>query len=1253
MTAGSRWVRARVIFYAMVACTLLTAVAPQVAAAADDPEHINFTLEGCRLATTGSLPNGNGDFVCDDAEYTTGNLGKNWNELDLVPYRLTAQNNNGAQTYAVAITADREEAGAPGYDVISVPVLNTSLSSGTCQLSAGSQQNLTPGIGGIDTSIYRILTITQSAGSVCVFDYYERLALGSHLFPGASLHSNLMNQNFGTAGIGARDVSIPVNEILPQELSKTMAAQQGSSNVWNVTKDSSPADLNFTNTCGSASSRQAGVTITVRWTKSAPAPNGDITITTNITLTNPAHRTINADVTDVIYTGNSGTNEAVETSGQNPRTFTNVAVPPSSTHTLTHTITVAAGSATSFHDVATATYTDSVTGVAVPGNTTATASATVQLTSADNSTATITDVEQITGTGLTFSADSVDGAPAGSSFSGGYVLGTQTTGPLTWTSGTVSGNGQVVFHKTVYVDQPRNTTGTLSDTATLTEATGSHAAAASTTITARACIQGQKFEDVDGDHVKDPGEPGLPGFTIYVDLDNDGQHDPNEPSAITDAAGNYTITGVPNGTWTVREVVPAGWVCTFPVNCAYSVTVGPGGSITGRNFGNARVASLGGVKFEDLDGDHVRDPGEPLLSGWTFYLDLNNNNAFDLGEPTSVTNAGGEYLFSGLAPGTYTVRELLQGGWECSAPSAAFANCEYSVELWSAENDTSGQDFGNLRRASVSGVKYEDLNADGDRDANDPGVQGFTIYVDLDNDNQFDPGEPSTTTGANGAWTIGGLLPGTYTIREVQQNGWTCSAPAANPADCEFVVTLTSGQSDTTGQAFGNFRGAMIVVDKVTVPAGDPQAFPFSSSASGHETFSLTDAAQAHQIPVNPGTYTVSETDIDGWRFEGITCDLGPPSNRSARAAATTDGTTATITVDSGDTVTCTWRNVKILAAINVEKSGPAFAYHGDQVTFTYHVTNTGNSPLHDVVVTDDKCSPVTGPIQKINDDGDNLLEPGGEVWVYTCTKTLGAHQAGEQDPLVNTATATGKDEENHSVNDTDTHSTNLLHPAIALDKSGPAEAEAGQTIGYTLTVTNPGDTAIVGEKLAFDDPLCEAPPLLQDKRRGDGSDPTPATLDPGDTWVYLCNVPTQAGQSEVVNTATVKGVDINNRPVQATDDARTVLAQVQVLPTVVRSGFARLAAPTACVSRTFRMTVTGRSITSITVLVDGRRARFLRTTPRSGQRYSIGIDARRYRRGTHTVTVRTTFEGSTNTRTRTFRAVLARCQAVKPKFTG
>ncbi len=72
-----------------------------------------------------------------------------------------------------------------------------------------------------------------------------------------------------------------------------------------------------------------------------------------------------------------------------------------------------------------------------------------------------------------------------------------------------------------------------------------------------------------------------------------------------------------------------------------------------------------GRKFSDLDGDGVQDPGEPGLSGWTIrLLDLANVLV-----ATATTNAQGDYCFTNLACGTYTVSEVQQPGWVTTAPA--------------------------------------------------------------------------------------------------------------------------------------------------------------------------------------------------------------------------------------------------------------------------------------------------------------------------------------------------------------------------------------------------------------------------------------------------------------------------------------------------------------------------------------------------------------------------------------------------------
>jgi hypothetical protein len=76
-----------------------------------------------------------------------------------------------------------------------------------------------------------------------------------------------------------------------------------------------------------------------------------------------------------------------------------------------------------------------------------------------------------------------------------------------------------------------------------------------------------------------------------------------------------------------------------------------------------------GTKFHDLNRNGQRDAGEPGLPGWTIYLDGNRNGVHDAGEPATTTDANGNYVFTGVLPGIYTVAEVPQTGWVRSAPT--------------------------------------------------------------------------------------------------------------------------------------------------------------------------------------------------------------------------------------------------------------------------------------------------------------------------------------------------------------------------------------------------------------------------------------------------------------------------------------------------------------------------------------------------------------------------------------------------------
>jgi hypothetical protein len=79
-------------------------------------------------------------------------------------------------------------------------------------------------------------------------------------------------------------------------------------------------------------------------------------------------------------------------------------------------------------------------------------------------------------------------------------------------------------------------------------------------------IHGMKWSDLNADGVKDPDEPGLSGWTIYLDTNRNGQLDAAEVSTETEVDGSYSFTQVPEGDYTVAEVLPPGWQQTSPAS---------------------------------------------------------------------------------------------------------------------------------------------------------------------------------------------------------------------------------------------------------------------------------------------------------------------------------------------------------------------------------------------------------------------------------------------------------------------------------------------------------------------------------------------------------------------------------------------------------------------------------------------------------------------------------------------------------------
>lgn len=120
------------------------------------------------------------------------------------------------------------------------------------------------------------------------------------------------------------------------------------------------------------------------------------------------------------------------------------------------------------------------------------------------------------------------------------------------------------------------------------------------TLSEGAKIEGVKWNDVDGDGVFDAGESGLPGWTIFLDQNQNRVLDAGEPSGVTDANGNYSFAGLNAGTYYLAELPQAGWQPTFPANVLQQET-----KLFASNATN--FSSNGTISQYDLDGSNRVD----------------------------------------------------------------------------------------------------------------------------------------------------------------------------------------------------------------------------------------------------------------------------------------------------------------------------------------------------------------------------------------------------------------------------------------------------------------------------------------------------------------------------------------------------------------------------------------------------------------------------------------------------------------------
>ena len=171
-----------------------------------------------------------------------------------------------------------------------------------------------------------------------------------------------------------------------------------------------------------------------------------------------------------------------------------------------------------------------------------------------------------------------------------------------------------------------------------------------------------KYEDLNGNGVRDPGEPTIPNWAFNL-INPSGN-----PSTVgTLADGTRTIINVPAGTWTVGEPAVPGWAFISPAGGVGTFTVPPGGTGVFQ-AGNARPAPLSGVVWIDTNRNGVLDAGEQVQPGALVTLTGVTGTGAGVGGQTT-TLADGSYVFGGLLPGTYSVSVTVPSGFTATTPT--------------------------------------------------------------------------------------------------------------------------------------------------------------------------------------------------------------------------------------------------------------------------------------------------------------------------------------------------------------------------------------------------------------------------------------------------------------------------------------------------------------------------------------------------------------------------------------------------------
>jgi hypothetical protein len=396
---------------------------------------------------------------------------------------------------------------------------------------------------------------------------------------------------------------------------------------------------------------------------------------------------------------------------------------------------------------------------------------------------------------------------------------------------------------------------------------------------------------------------------------------------------SITFNDLPPSSYNVFEQVPTGWTLD-PVQCSggadiitsganVQITLSGGEDVT-CTFTNRRTTVNLTIAKEATGGDG------------TFEFEKGVNSVVDFAD-FSLTTQGGtaQKTLADLPADFIEIIEVENPAWELTdVQCEGVTNGAWIIDQFDRLRitPTAGDDvvctFTNEKDLGSITIVKEAFPADDTE---------FTFREDISNPpslTEFKLKDPSDTTKL-----FANLPAGNYSVQEIVPSGWDdepgikcdkgddLTSIGFNFGDAKVFIGLAPGD-DVVCTFTNELKLGTINIVKQTAPA-DGVGFGFKDDIEQPNSFTLDDGQTKTFLDVVPGQYTVTEDDPGpGVFLSGLVCD---DANSATPSTVDLGAREATINVEPGETVTCTYTNTAedyiVIAKLTDPAGGTGFDF--------------------------------------------------------------------------------------------------------------------------------------------------------------------------------------------------------------------------------------------------------------------------------------------------------------------------------------